>query len=506
MAKPIRRQRWSNIDVFGLLNGISSWDPQYRTLQYVRAPHENNLDLRNKIFRYHNNAVGITKQGLLNGLSNEFGYDPYNVIQTHTFQLTNTPFPSGDINVKDIWVEYREINSTGVWNSISAQIWGSGYIEAKEEKKGYIVWQNEKYVNISGIKNFNYSRILEIMEDLPDNQELRITYFVQGTDEDNNFQLKKFTDVDNLNNPNERYFVYREPVEISPLSGVIVYNLNDIPTGLYSFYYDSEDKPYEQLYSIKDYLNYKYKHTWGKMADASVIWDIHKGYGSGNIPHFFDVAAPQNELYCLASGKANGSYFSGYLGGNDYMSQSLYLSDVVETGEASSWFFKLYPGRFYLDGSPFYLFENPQQTFITFSGGCASIPSGLERGMHVILAISGYYSDGCVDPDPYLNGFVYEDHTYPVGDGGDSVWSYIYRRRGFIPSGVGYPISLDIGEYNIDFENNVINANVLDNDAVIIWDTILIPSGRTIEYDINPLNDELINLQKFFIYMVSKEN
>lgn len=504
MPKPTKRQRWSNIDIFGLLNGISTWDSQYRTLLYVRSPIDTTLDLRSKIFRQNNNPANLTKQGLLNGLSNEFGYDPYNVNLINIFELTNYPFPSGAANVQDIWVEYREVNSTGTWNSIS-QIWSEDYEVAKANKQGFIVWQNEKYVNIPGVKNFNYSQTLEILEDIPDSQALRISYYVRGTDEDNNLILTKFTDMDNPVDPYTQYYVYRKPIEINLLSGVTVYNLNDIPSGIYNKYY-SDGYPLESLYTIRDHLKRKYKHTWNEITDASVIWDIHKQYGSGNIPHFFDACAPQNISRCLANSKANNTYFSGYLGGIEDLSWALYLDSLVESGETQKWFFTLYPGKFYLDGVSFYLFENPSKENITFVSGEATLPSGLTRGAHVILAKSGYYDNSCVSPDPYLSGFVYEDHTYPVGDRGDSVWEYIYRRRGFVPSGVTYQITLDLGEYNIDFESNKIYSNLLDSGSVIIWENNLIPSGRIIEYDLNPLNNESFNLQKFFLYLVNKEN
>ncbi len=506
MPKPIKRQRWSNIDVFGLLNGISTWDPQYRTLLYVRGAADTPLDIRAKIFRNHNNPPGLTKQGILNGISNEFGFDPYNVELTNVFQLSNTPFPSGSIDTQDIWVEYRDLNSTGTWNSLYPQVWGQTYQAAKDSKKGFIVWQNEKYINISGVKNFTYSNSLEILEDLPDNQELRISYWVKGTDQDNNLVLRKFTDVDNVEDPYTRNYIYRKPSQIDVASGVTVYTLNDIPSGLYSRYYNSNYFPLEQLYTLKDHINSKYRHKWGTMGDATVIWDVHKQYGSGNIPHFFDVAAPQNDEYCQLSGKANGMYYSGFIGGIEDLSQALYLDKLIESGEAQNWYFTLYPGRFYLDGTPFYMFERPSIENITFINGQADIPSGLERGAHVILAKSGYYDNACVEQDPYLSGYMFEDHTYPTGEGGDEIWSYIYRRKGFIPSGVGHDVELLLGEYNIDFQNGKINASLLDPDATIIWENSVIPSGRIIEYDINPINNSLFSKQKFFLYLVTKEN
>lgn len=507
MSKPNKRQRWSNIDVFGLINGISTWDPQYRSLLYVRGPADSPLDIRAKIFRNHNYPGGITKQGLLNGISNEFGYIPYSVESQNVFQLTNDPFPSGAEGEQDIWVEFREVNSTGEWSQLYPQVWGSGYEAARDDQNGFIVWENAKYVNIPDIKNFNYSRTLELLEDFVDYDEvdLRISYYVKGTDEYNNVLLKKFTDTDNPYDPYVKTYRWKKVQEIEPISGAVVYTLNDIPSNMLARYYNSAGWPLEQLYTIKDYINSRYKHTWGTMTDSSVIWDIHKQYGRGNIPHFFDASAPRNDSYCLDDAKLHNVYYSGFIGGVEDLSSALYFDSILESGEAQNWFFKMYPGKFYMDGTPFYMFENPESAFITFTNGEANIPSNLERGAHVIIAMSGYY-EGCVDPDPYLSGYVFEEYQYQTGLGGDEVWSNIYRRRGFIPSGICSCITLDIGEYNIDFENGKIRANVIESGAHIIWEKALVPSGRVIEYDLNPLNNSLFNKQKFFMYLVTKEN
>ena len=75
MPKPIKRQRWSNIDVFGLLRGLGIWDSQYKTLQYVRRPFDTSLTVKDKILRLNDNQPSLTQQGLLNGLCNEFGFE-----------------------------------------------------------------------------------------------------------------------------------------------------------------------------------------------------------------------------------------------------------------------------------------------------------------------------------------------------------------------------------------------------------------------------------------------
>lgn len=505
MAKPKRKDRWANIDVFGLLNGVSIWDPQYRNLQYVRRPFDSTLDIRDKILRTGSNPPNVTKQGLVNGLSNEFGYDVYNVEDNTVFQLNNVPVPSGDVGVQDIYVYYRERNATGNWTEVLPQVWGDGYAVAASGQQGFIVWQNQKYTNVSGIKNFTYQPLLEIMQDLPDNQDIKVVYWVRISDENRASDIVQYTDMSNLNDPNDLAFLYRKKTDIPLLSGITVYTLNDLPSGVETNYYDEFGRPKELWYDIKQHVDKKFKHKWSQLSDSSVIWDVHKGYGSGQIPHYYDAEIPKNDIRCIASGKAVGDHFSGYAGGVEELSDSLYLAEIVEQDtDAQNWYIKLYPGSFYVDGIPFRLFENPSSAYITLVDGEANIPSGLERGMYTIMAASGYYN-GCTTPDPYLSGFVYEDYWYPTGENGDTLWSYIYRRRPYLTTAMGYQIDLELGQYNIDFDAGKIYCNSTESGAIIIWDNNIVPSGRIIQYDVNPLNDEVLNLQKYFMYLTNKE-
>lgn len=507
MAKPIKKQRWSNIDVFGLIAGEGIWDSQSRNLLYVRRPFDTTLDMRDKVLRSNAYKAGVTKQGLINGLSNEFGYTPHNVTSKTHFRLTRDPMTSGALGVQDVIVEYRPVGYSGSWTSIFPQVWGSGYLQAKEEKRGFILWPFESFANISEYKNFNYSRDLEIMEDLDDRQEIRITYWISSVDSDNRRTLVRFTDLDNYMNPDDQRFRYRKPVDISLLNGVVAYNLNDIPSGLVDRYYDEEGIPLEPMYTIKSHIDKKFKHTWAQMSDNSVIWDVHRGYGSGQIGHFLDAAVAKNDLYCIRRAKVSGLFFSGYRGGVEELSNALYFSEFEDQDDsANSWYFKLYPGRFYLAGIPYYMFEDPVVSGLVFTNGVADIPSGLTRGMYTILAKSGYYENPCTTPDEYLSGFVYEDYWYPTGKNGDSEWGDIYRRRPRLVTSWGYDLKLELGQYAIDFLSGKIYCNCLESGATIIWDRQLVPSGRLIQYDLNPLNDEYLNLQKFFLYMSIKES
>ena len=77
-------------------------------------------------------------------------------------------------------------------------------------------------------------------------------------------------------------------------------------------------------------------------------------------------------------------------------------------------------------------------------------------------------------------------------------WTNIYRRRPYITNDYDHSISLREGEYNIDFANQKIYANTV-TDAVLIWENALEPSGIILTYDLNPLNDQNLTFEKFFL-------
>ena len=514
MSKPIKRQTWSNIDVFGLLNGVSTWDSQYKSLRYVRKPYESSLDIREKIFRNHDYEPNITKQGLLNALSNEFGFTPYNVESKTIFELSSPPVPSGSKGVYDVFGYYLDGNE---WQTLGNQVWAEDYEIAKNNKAGFIVWQNEKYSNISGVKNFDYSNLCEVFTELPDKTELKFVYYVNTYDENENRQLARFTDMGSTNDPLDDRFTYRIPVENPNISsGVVVYNLNDIPTDLKNtYYYDSTTGiAKEFLYDLKRFIDTKFKHQWKDIRDKTCIWDVHKNYGSGDIPNFYDAIVPRNTEYCRSSSDTDHIIYSGYQGGVEDMSHALYIDSIVEqSGEAREWYPKIYPGKFYIDGTPFYYFENPTITHIemtptTVSGingpvMSGAFPSGIDRGMYSIMALSGYYEDYCGnEQDEFLSG-VFEDYDYYSGPDGDSHWSNIYRKRPALSSPEGIVPNYKMGDYAFSFSTRTVYAVIPTGyeNAVIIWDNVQVPSGSYLPYDMNPLNDQSLAFEKYFMYL-----
>lgn len=495
MPRPTKRQTWNNLDVFGLLNGLAIWDEQYKSLKYVRKPYETGLDIRRKIYSSHDYPSDVTRQGIINGLSVEFDLEPYNVENKSVFTLSRNPVPSGGLYTQDIFAYYKTPESSN-WKSLGPQVWPNTYTTSKANGNGFIVWQNEQYSNISGYKNYTYTNLVEVLrKDLDDKTQLKFEYYIYISDNLDNRKLVKFTDMNNQVDPYDHRYTYRKCNNSPSLSGIVVYTLNDIPDNIKydKYYYRDTSIAKDYLYNIKTHIDSKFNHSWEKLYDNSSIWDAHLEYGSGDISHFYDAIAPNNVSLS----------YSGLTGGIEELSYSLYPSEITESGTSYSWYLKLFPGRFYVEGIPFYFFENVQKDYITFSSGVANLPSGLQRGMYTIMALSGFYNSYVnVQQDRYLTN-VFEDYNYNSGPDGNILWKNIYRKRPYVSSSMGHSIQLDLGEYNIDWENNLIYSELPSgySNAVIIWDNTLIPSGTVLPYDINPVNDQYLIHDKFFIYM-----
>lgn len=500
MAKPVKKSVWSKIDAVGLLNGLGFWDPQYKTLQYVRRPGESVLELKDRILRTHENIPSTTKQGLINGLSNEFNLDPYNTEKKTIFELSNLPIPNGLANEQDVWIYYK-INDT--WQEVKPQIWSEDYENAKKNYYGFVVWQVNRYNTIPNQKNFTYSNIIEIFEEFLDETEFKFKYYVNMRDEDGVISKVLFTDMQNPNDDKDLRFTYRLPDSGVLGTDIIAYTLNDIPESVSNTYYDSDGigKPF--LYQIKTHLDRKFGHTWDKIKDNTCIWDIASSYGSGHIPSFYDALLPP-----MLSGYNDTIELSHYYtGGIESYSESLYIKDIVVQDNGTviqDWYLGVFPGKFYLHGIPYYLFENPTVEYLNLSTGSCSLPSGIERYHHLIMAVSGYYDDAYNDSDIYLSGKIYEDFNYNSGEKQENYYNNIYRKRPYINPLTGPETELSTNQYMVDYDNSIIYGSGI-NDGMLIWDDIDVPSGVVIEYNINPLKEQNITLEKYFLFLSANE-
>lgn len=491
--KPVKKLKWTNIDAFALLNGISTWDKNYLNLKYVRLPNETNIELRDKINRMrHNPVTGTSLQDLINGLSNELLYESYNTIKKSSFSLTRTPWPSGYIDQQDIWVSYQIPGET-TWNDISPQLWASGC--ETTPISGFIVWENSYFQDdvSNTYKSHNYSQLLTIFNDVPDKSKIRTTYYVKSFDIENNEVHKLFTDI-SYNDNDE--FMYRLPYPITSgdlTTKIVAYNIDNIPVGLSGFYYDSNGAATNNLYKIRDIIDKNYRHKWKDIKNNETIWDVHKDYSLGTIPSFYDT-----HLSVTTSGSIN------LTGGIEYQYPTLYIQNIdIQTSDNNEyWYPVLSCGNLYCSGIPYILMENPEYASVLFSGGYSTLPSGIKRWHNITMLESGYMSSYTSDfiiplhnyKIPYKTNFINDISGYFISD-------YVYRKRPYLNSNMGYEISLEDKEYMIDFDNSIIYSSGIDSVG-LFWDNTDIPSGHICNdaaCDLNPLNETNTYYNKYFI-------
>jgi hypothetical protein len=507
--KPVKRQRWTNIDAFGLLNGISTWDNNYLNLKYVRIPDETNIQLRDKINRLRENPVtGTTLQDVVNGLSNELLFNPYNTISRSSFVLSRSPWPSGNVDDEDIWVSYQPPSETG-WYDVFPQVWASGTIETPTS--GFIVWEDSYFKDpFSGTeKSHNYSKLLTIFDEMPDNSLLRVSYYVQSFDIENNENYRLFTDIA-YNKDDDLVFRLPYALTSGDLSDKIVaYNLDEIPEGLSGFYYNDGGSATSNLYKIRDIIDKNYRHKWKDIKNNDTIWDVHRDYSTGVIPSFYDTHVTVN-----TSGVFN------VTGGIEYQDPALYIEriDVQISGGYEYWYPVLSRGMFYCSGIPYTLMENVERSTVEFSGGSGTLPSGIER-WHTVTMIDS----GIIDHYVNLSGteveYMMPMHNYTIpfrtnynlDNSGYIISDNVYRKKAYITADMGLEVSIDDQEYMIDYDNSVVYASGIDG-GTMFWDNIDIPSGHVCtdsllanggSADLNPLNDTNVAYDKYFFVLTN---
>jgi len=507
MAIPIKKPVWTNLDAFGLLNGISTWDENYLNLKYVRVPNETNIELRRKIKNMHNNPVeGVSLQDVINGLSNELLLDQYNVRSNKTFDLTRTPYPSGSVGVQDIFVYYQPLDDTN-WYSVGEQVWGSGYYSDEDNTipvtSGFIVWEDGYYKDpiVRSEKGNVYSKILQIMTPLPDNSRIKSVYSTKLFDINGDADYFLYTDMDDSNNPDDESYMYRFPTVIDSgilESGPVAYNMSQLPDELSGYYFNTDGSGTDRLYKLRDIINKNFKHKWKDIRNRESIWDINKSYSKGVIPSYSDTAFVVNSGDTFSS-----NYFDG---GIEHMDDALYIKDIhiQVSGNIENWYPIVQPGKFYYDGFPYYIMENPQYVHIDMSTGSGTLPSGILRNYKTILASSGDYTSD-------LEGFMFQDYMYPIRyknsyetvATGVLETENIYRKRPYLNSDMGLDITLSSGEYYINTDTNppIMYGSGL-SDCVFVWDGTDVPSGRICDTefsDLNPLNDYNVAYERYFL-------
>jgi hypothetical protein len=501
MYKIQKKSFWNQLDAIALLNGISTWDDQYLNLKYTRLPGETNLDLRNKIINTFENTVsGNTVQDIINGLSAELNLISYNVLEKRTFNLSNIPEPSGLKNEQDIWVSYQPVGDSG-WYDIVPQRWSDTVYVDKDtrttQSSGFIVWQNEYHdVSQQTVKTHTYFGMLHILDNLPDQSSIKVTYHRRIYNQDGSYNIFPFTEI------LEDKFRYPEDITTSDLTNKIVaYSLNDIPSGLYDIYYTGVHAT-SQLFAIRDDIIRQHDFRWAATKNRTNIWDIEKTSDRSVIPSFYDgnIVIPSGFIYKDFDNK---SYL--LTGGLEHQSDSLYLEDIVieTSGNIEYWYPVIHPGRFYVNGTPYLLMQNPTSTSFIPISITQTLSSFPQRGDSVLLGNSNKYT--VINNNQFFEAYNKTSINYPDQTVIETFQtSGVYRERPYLTADKGITITLNTDEFALDYDTNTVylHSSLIGQDLTLIWDT---PFGSGVVYrspfaDLNPLNYDFID-EKYFLFL-----
>jgi len=499
--KPTKKQVWNNIDAFGLLNGISIWDENYLNLKYVRIPDESNIELKHKINKFaedENPLRGNLEQELIIGLANELGLESYDNMETKTFDLTRVPIPFGDKREQDIWLYYLPPNTTD-WLEVKPQYWSED-VENNSPTSGFMVWENEHY-NLSTInyKTNKYSRLLQIYSILPNNSRIKVVYYQQKFDENDNKIYIKYTDTSNIKNINDDRFYYKSKYEINYsdlLTKPIVYTLSEIPKNFNEKYYNNDKTATGLMYELRDKIDTVYRHRWKNLSDRKTIWDINLNFSKGTIPSFYDCPFEVISGFYIET-------LNSLTGGLNYYNPTLYIKDIDiitdKLNDKEYWYPVLQPGPLYIKGQQYFLMENASGVYINLSSGSGILPSGIEIYHKVILNLE--------DTSPSYNYF-YKDMDYELlfRSSGNIVYTHdlnpnIARKRSYLISDMGFELPLKSGEYAIDYKNRMIYSSGILS-GILYWDNVIVQDKVTIQspiMDLNPLNDTMLGYDEYFL-------
>ena len=492
MPRPIKKQVWNNVDAIGLLNGISIWDEQYQNLKYVRLPDESNIELRHKINNFMQNPIdGTINQQLIKGLANEFNLDSYDLFNVSTFNLTRKPDPVGPQSAQDVFVYYQEPNVSG-WTEMTPQMWSQD-LENITPTSGFTVWEDTYYTNGDlATKTNNYSKILQVFDELPDMTRLKLVYSIKQLDENDNTLYVNYTDMSNKYDVNDTSFIYRKSYDVQEADLTTmpsVYELSDIPEAFKYIYYNADGTGTTKLYQVRDNIDELYRQRWADISDRQTIWDITLNYSSGTIPSFYDTK------FNVTESGFNNNLIPELTGGVNYYNTSLYIKDVnivIDDDDEEHWYPVMQPGPLYINGKNFYLMENKKSEVLDLTSGSGILPSGVKIQHHTILdTVSGFNTD-----------YILNDYDYDVEyiSGIYNPNANIARKRAYLHADMGFDVTLVSGEYNIDYDNNIIYANGI-NDCRLYWDEVDVPSEVVVSglLDLNPLNDTNLAYDSYFI-------
>ena len=413
-------------------------------------------------------------------------FDYFNDIEQHIIDLNK--------NEQYIFVYYQSPGSG--WVELVPQHWSES-VEFSNPTSGFMVWEDSYYRDSdSETKSNNYSRLLQLYETIPNQSRLKVVYYQQQIDENNDRVIVRYTDQTNINNIDDERLTYYEKDEVL-ISGLltkpVVYGLSDIPLALSGEYYNTDGTAKSLLFKIRDKIDSVYRHRWENISNRSTIWDINLNFSRGTIPSSYDTP--------FESG-INLNPIDNLTGGVDYYNPTLYIKDIdiITSGNLEHWYPKLQPGPCYIDGKRYYIMENASGVAIDLTTGLTPLPNGIEIFHKIIL--------DTVDVTPEIK-YLYEDVDYELTtkDYVNDITTVhelnpdVARKRAYLTSDMGFELNLSLGEYAIDYNSNMIYSSGITT-AILYWDEVEVPEEVIIKdpvMDLNPLNDTSLGYDEYFL-------
>jgi hypothetical protein len=273
---------WSPWDDLGLMVGIK------------RQPGETNHEIQTRILDVYANRGGPTRQGLVNSISRDLGYEPYNVISKRFFVLDYYPLIDYEVTVTVDNVEWTEqlvekqppaegwvypSGTSSVTPVYSATV-ASGVTQA------WILWRDP-----AG----EYTNILEFLGPPPDQSKVKISYTYRSGDTyygrtDGDFTVNLDTDLIYGQEGEFRGYNEKNPraathVQVHALNDQAY--LADTDNGLMT----SEGAATELLEAIAAKIRKAAPVVWGEVISDVSFWDGASSDFSGieNLPTLLDA-------------------------------------------------------------------------------------------------------------------------------------------------------------------------------------------------------------------------
>lgn len=356
---PKRISRWTTIDEFGMLLGLT------------RAPGETIKSFKARILEFMKWPPGATRQGLVNALSNYFETESYVVEEKKVFSLSLPPL-NVDPETGRLLPVSASINGQSIPQVVESNTppWGwaipTGLVTYESATSGFIIWKDplggytntfevlgDSYLNGSEVKVRYYSLINGIVQSVEDRNNPELSNLVYRK------KVPMMTQLDTKPAPSN---VFHDTSYVLPPSGFAFWTVQVNALSDREFLYDPNYQwfvsgvPGHKLTSIISEIEQLYPMYWDNFYWDKYGFDYEELTGPSEIETIFDasIASYQN-----ISGDALGlasmgqSYFRGGVGfGDDVAVESVAIQSD------GSWRPEVRTGYFYVGNQEYYLFSD----------------------------------------------------------------------------------------------------------------------------------------------------